>query len=109
MQHVRVDHDPQRQLLQVRQLRHDVRLRIKTLGKHEGREGHEGFDPRALCAFGNGKSVTMKLLGSVSDGTCHVCVLRVLCRWNAYAYTATFATTTMPAIRICAHRVNPTG
>ena len=28
VQHVRVDHDPQRQLLQVRQLRHDVRLRV---------------------------------------------------------------------------------
>jgi hypothetical protein len=28
VQHVRVDHDPQRQLLQVHQLRHDVRLRL---------------------------------------------------------------------------------
>ncbi len=30
VQHVRVDHDPQRQLLQVRQLRHDQRLRLTT-------------------------------------------------------------------------------
>ena len=30
VQHVRVDHDPQRQLLQVRQLRHDVRLRLMS-------------------------------------------------------------------------------
>ena len=30
MQHVRVDHDPQRQLLQVRELRNDQRLRIDT-------------------------------------------------------------------------------
>ena len=29
MQHVRVDHDPQRQLLQVRELRDDQRLRLK--------------------------------------------------------------------------------
>ena len=31
MQHVRVDHDPQRQLLQVLQLRHDIRLRIALI------------------------------------------------------------------------------
>ena len=31
VQHVRVDHDPQRQLLQVHQLRHDIRLRIVRL------------------------------------------------------------------------------
>ncbi len=29
VQHVRLDHDPQRQLLQVRQLRHDIRLRVE--------------------------------------------------------------------------------
>ena len=28
MQHMRVDHDPQRELLQVHQLRHDQRLRV---------------------------------------------------------------------------------
>ena len=28
VQHLRLDHDPQRQLLQVRQLRHDERLRV---------------------------------------------------------------------------------
>ena len=30
VQHLRLDHDPQRQLLQVRQLRHDVRLRVSS-------------------------------------------------------------------------------
>jgi hypothetical protein len=30
MQHLRVDHDPQRQLLQVRQLRDDIRLRLMS-------------------------------------------------------------------------------
>ena len=30
VQHVRVDHDPQRQLLQVHELRHDVRLRLTS-------------------------------------------------------------------------------
>jgi hypothetical protein len=30
VQHLRVDHDPQRQLLQVRQLRHDIRLRLTS-------------------------------------------------------------------------------
>ena len=32
MQHLRVDHDPQRQLLQVHQLRHDVWLRLRLCG-----------------------------------------------------------------------------
>jgi len=31
VQHLRVDHDPQRQLLQVRQLRHDIRLRLTSV------------------------------------------------------------------------------
>jgi hypothetical protein len=30
VQHLRVDHDPQRQLLQVRQLWNDVRLRLTS-------------------------------------------------------------------------------
>ena len=30
MQHVRVDHDPQRELLQVHQLRDDIRLRLMS-------------------------------------------------------------------------------
>ena len=30
MQHLRVDHDPQRELLQVRELRHDERLRLAS-------------------------------------------------------------------------------
>jgi len=33
VQHVRVDHDPQRQLLQVRQLWHDVWLRLNNRPK----------------------------------------------------------------------------
>ena len=31
MQHVRVDHDPQRQLLQVHELRDDLGLRLRSL------------------------------------------------------------------------------
>ena len=43
MQHVRVDHDPQRQLLQVHQLRHDIRLRVTGfLVTTEGRAGKAG-------------------------------------------------------------------
>jgi hypothetical protein len=30
VQHVRVDHDPERELLQMRELRHDERLRLDT-------------------------------------------------------------------------------
>ena len=35
MQHVRVDHDPQRELLQVQQLRYDIRLRVRTGGRRK--------------------------------------------------------------------------
>ena len=39
VQHVRLDHDPQRQLLQVRQLRHDVRLRLTSYAASLCRSG----------------------------------------------------------------------
>jgi len=35
VQHVRVDHDPQRQLLQVHQLRYDIRLRLARMMRGE--------------------------------------------------------------------------
>ena len=37
VQHLRVDHDPQRQLLQVRELRHDQRLRVRAFTSMAGR------------------------------------------------------------------------
>ncbi len=44
LQHLRFDHDPQRQLLQVRELRNDERLRVVTDGRRPFGPGH---DPHA--------------------------------------------------------------
>ena len=66
MQHVRLDHDPQRQLLQVRELRDDERLRVGSLPRRSAplkhaREGGAfvvGARVRSVgCELGSANSV----------------------------------------------------